>query len=56
MKCSPLVNKDGPSCYSRETLIHLRDQGNTVLVVEHDQETMESADHLVDKKIGAHFR
>ena len=30
------------------TLHKLRDRGNTVLVVEHDEETIESADHLVD--------
>jgi excinuclease ABC subunit A len=30
------------------TLKRLRDLGNTVLVVEHDQETMEAADYLVD--------
>lgn len=30
------------------TLQQLRDQGNTVLVVEHDEETMRAADHLVD--------
>ena len=30
------------------TLKKLRDRGNSVLVVEHDQETIESADHLVD--------
>ena len=30
------------------TLKNLRDRGNTVLVVEHDEETIESADHLVD--------
>ena len=30
------------------TLRHLRDIGNTVIVVEHDAETMLSADHLVD--------
>jgi excinuclease ABC subunit A len=30
------------------TLEHLRDQGNTVLVVEHDEETMRAADYLVD--------
>ncbi|MGK3879517.1 hypothetical protein ABI055_14805, partial [Enterococcus faecium] len=28
-----------------ETLIRLRDIGNTVLVVEHDEETMLAADH-----------
>ena len=31
-----------------ETLAHLRDIGNTVLVVEHDEETIRAADHLVD--------
>jgi len=31
-----------------ETLHHLRDLGNTVLVVEHDQETIEKADYVVD--------
>ncbi len=30
------------------TLEHLRDQGNTVLVVEHDEETMRAADYIVD--------
>ena len=30
------------------TLKKLRDRGNTVLVVEHDEETIRSADHLVD--------
>ena len=30
------------------TLKHLRDLGNTVLVVEHDEETMREADYLVD--------
>ena len=30
------------------TLAKLRDQGNTVIVVEHDQDTMLAADHLVD--------
>jgi excinuclease ABC subunit A len=31
-----------------ETLKKLRDLGNTVLVVEHDEETMEASDYLVD--------
>ena len=31
-----------------ETLRHLRDLGNTVLVVEHDEETIEKADYVVD--------
>lgn len=30
------------------TLERLRDQGNTVIVVEHDEETMLAADHVVD--------
>ena len=35
------------------TLKHLRDLGNTVLVVEHDEDTMRSADHIVDIGPGA---
>ena len=35
------------------TLKKLRDLGNTILVVEHDKETMESADFLVDLGPGA---
>jgi excinuclease ABC subunit A len=31
-----------------DTLHQLRDLGNTVLVVEHDQETIEHADHVID--------
>jgi excinuclease ABC subunit A len=31
-----------------ETLARLRDQGNTVIVVEHDEDTMRAADQLVD--------
>jgi len=31
-----------------DSLKHLRDQGNTVIVVEHDEETMRAADHIVD--------
>ena len=30
------------------TLQHLRDQGNTVVVVEHDEDTMWAADHMID--------
>ena len=36
-----------------ETLVHLRDLGNTVIVVEHDQEAIEAADFVVDMGIGA---
>jgi len=31
-----------------ETLEQLRDLGNTVVVVEHDRETIERADYIVD--------
>ncbi|MFZ6027587.1 MAG: excinuclease ABC subunit UvrA [Chloroflexota bacterium] len=31
-----------------DTLVHLRDVGNTVLVVEHDEETMKTADWIID--------
>jgi excinuclease ABC subunit A len=31
-----------------QTLINLRDIGNTVLVVEHDEDTMRTADYLID--------
>jgi excinuclease ABC subunit A len=36
-----------------ETLGHLRDLGNTVLVVEHDEETIRRADYVVDLGPGA---
>jgi len=36
-----------------ETLIRLRDLGNTVVVVEHDEETIRTADHIVDIGPGA---
>lgn len=36
-----------------DTLIRLRDLGNTILVVEHDEETMEAADWLIDIGPGA---
>ncbi|MDP2792734.1 MAG: excinuclease ABC subunit UvrA [Sulfurisoma sp.] len=36
-----------------ETLKRLRDIGNTVIVVEHDQEAIEAADHVVDMGPGA---
>src|SRR5690349_13758498 len=35
------------------TLEQLRDLGNTVIVVEHDDETMRAADHLIDLGPGA---
>lgn len=36
-----------------ETLKHLRDIGNTVIVVEHDEETIKAADYIVDIGPGA---
>ncbi|SVA73933.1 uncharacterized protein METZ01_LOCUS126787 [marine metagenome] len=35
-----------------ETLFKLRDLGNTVIVVEHDEDTIKNADHIID--IGVH--
>ena len=35
------------------TLCHLRDLGNTVIVVEHDEDTMLAADHIIDIGPGA---
>jgi excinuclease ABC subunit A len=35
------------------TLTHLRDLGNTVIVVEHDEEAIRAADHIVDIGPGA---
>jgi excinuclease ABC subunit A len=37
----------------RQTLTRLRDLGNTVLVVEHDEDTMRAADHIIDMGPGA---
>lgn len=36
-----------------DTLTQLRDQGNTVIIVEHDEETMWASDHIVDFGPGA---
>jgi len=36
-----------------KTLVRLRDLGNTLIVVEHDEETIRAADHLVDIGPGA---
>ena len=36
-----------------KTLEHLRDVGNTVIVVEHDEDTMKAADYIVDIGPGA---
>lgn len=36
-----------------DTLVRLRELGNTVIVVEHDEETMAVADHIVDIGPGA---
>lgn len=39
-----------------ETLIHLRDLGNTVIVVEHDEDTIRTADYIIEigPKAGLH--
>ena len=36
-----------------DTLFHLRDLGNTVIMVEHDEEAIRQADHVVDLGPGA---
>jgi excinuclease ABC subunit A len=36
-----------------ETLKHLRDLGNTVIVVEHDEDAIRTADYVVDIGPGA---
>jgi len=36
-----------------DTLLRLRDLGNTVIVVEHDEETIRAADHVIDMGPGA---
>ncbi len=36
-----------------DTLKNLRDLGNTVIVVEHDEDAIRSADHIIDMGIGA---
>ncbi|MEX2524132.1 MAG: excinuclease ABC subunit UvrA [Gammaproteobacteria bacterium] len=36
-----------------ETLKRLRDMGNTVIVVEHDEEAIYAADHVIDMGLGA---
>ena len=36
-----------------ETLKRLRDQGNTVIVVEHDEDTIRAADYVIDMGPGA---
>ena len=36
-----------------DTLLHLRDLGNTLIVVEHDEQTLRSSDYIVDLGPGA---
>ena len=36
-----------------ETLTHLRDLGNSVIVVEHDEDAIRTADYLIDMGVGA---
>ena len=35
------------------TLVHLRDMGNTVIIVEHDEDAIRNADHIIDIGPGA---
>jgi excinuclease ABC subunit A len=37
------------------TLIHLRNLGNTVIVVEHDEDAIRAADHVIDIGPGAGY-
>ena len=46
-----LHQKDNQKLLS--SLMHLRDLGNSLIVVEHDEETIRSADHIVDIGPGA---
>jgi len=39
-----------------ETLLQMRDLGNTVIVVEHDEETIRASDHVIDMGPGAGVR
>lgn len=39
-----------------ESLLYIRDAGNTIIMVEHDEETMRWADHLIDMGPGAGTR
>lgn len=39
-----------------ESLLYIRDAGNTIIVVEHDEETMRWADHIIDMGPGAGTR
>ena len=54
-----ILDEPASACTSATTAgsstrsLRLRDLGNTVIVVEHDEETMRSADHLVDMGPGA---
>ena len=51
---SKIYSEPSIGLHSRDTdrlikvLCHLRDIGNTVVIVEHDQDIMQAADHLVD--------
>ncbi|MDR3325996.1 MAG: excinuclease ABC subunit UvrA [Rhodospirillaceae bacterium] len=36
-----------------KTLCHLRDIGNTVIIVEHDENTIRTADYIIDMGVGA---
>ncbi|MEE8551781.1 MAG: excinuclease ABC subunit UvrA [Desulfobacterales bacterium] len=46
-----LHHRDNQRLFS--TLLQMRDLGNTVLVVEHDEETIRASDHVIDMGPGA---
>ena len=49
LRCNePYIAADHDNDQLIETLKHLRDLGNTVIVVEHDEDTIKEADHIVD--------
>lgn len=53
MKCSPLVNRNGPSCYNSETLQHLR----TLWNARHpDVPITTEKDHDIWKELNSHLK
>ena len=48
---SACTKETTPGCWKPSP--HLRDMGNTVIVVEHDEEAILAADHVVDIGPGA---
>ena len=53
MKCSPLVNKNGPSCYDHNTLLYIRDLWN----IRHPDDPITSQnDHEIWKEIRTNLK